>query len=82
MGINVILSTPQHKKTSPELIAIAPVASCIACIEEPHHLLTVIPATCSGISVMKETILAILLPCAPSGYAQPVIMSSMSFLLI
>ena len=55
-------------------------SSMQACIDEPHHLFTVMPATLLGRSHMKVTTLPILKPCSPSGNAQPTITSSISSL--
>ena len=55
---------------------------CIASIDDPHHLLIVVPAVLIFILLKNVTILPILKPCSPSGKAHPIITSSISSLLI
>ena len=72
-------SMPAQMKAWPAFIWIAPAAMWIDCIDEPQKRLTVVPATLIGRSARKPMMRATLKPCSPSGNAQPMMMSSMSF---
>ena len=82
IGTRLILSTPQLMNAFPAPIEIAPAAMWTDCIDEPHHLLTVIPAVLTFIPDIKVTTFPILKPCSPSGKAQPAMISSISSGLI
>jgi len=71
-----MLSTPPAINASPEPIAIWPAIAWMAYIDEPQKRLIVAPPTSIDSPASSEAMRAMLLPCAPSAYAHPMITSS------
>ena len=71
-------STPPIMYISPRPLIIPLVASCNACIEEPHKRLTVTAPVVRGIWVSNWALRAMLKPCSLVCCTQPQIMSSIS----